>query len=139
LPRCTVDAGACPAFEILVVQLAERFPKVRSDLDDLYTRISQDYLIGDRVPRLKKGAAYAGKIWKYGCPNSDRKSGRSWGYRVIGFYDSALGTLYPIFVYDHPDKSDITPQDVDGAMTALNGVLAASRSHPTAPSPPSSQ
>ena len=131
MPRCVVDAAACPDFDVLVAQLERRFPNVRRDLADLYSRIAQEYLIGDRVPRLKKGASYAGAIWKYGCPNSDRRSGRSYGYRVIGFYDSATGKLYPIFIYDHPDKSDITAAEVDRAMTALGNALEAARRHPT--------
>lgn len=131
MPRCVVDAAASPDFEALVAQLEERFPNVRRDLADLYARIAQEYRIGDRVPRLKKNADYAGSIWKYGCPNSDRRSGRSYGYRVIGFHDSATGTLYPIFLYDHPDKSDITPAEVDRAMTALRNALEAARRRST--------
>lgn len=139
MPACTVDADASSDFRALVEQLAERFSGVHADLANLYSHISQNYLIGDRIGRLKKGAEYAGSVYKYGCPNSDRGSGRSWGYRIIGFYDRTTRTLYPIFVYDHPDKADVTPQEVDTAMRALQTALEAARRRASAPSPPSSQ
>jgi mRNA-degrading endonuclease RelE of RelBE toxin-antitoxin system len=85
-------------------KLQRRYPHILDDAESLADRLEVDEKPGDRL----RGLEY--KAYKVRVKNRDAQRGKSGGYRIIYYFESASKVVL-ITIYRKSDQSDI-PTDV---------------------------
>jgi len=86
-----------PRFEKDVKKLKKNFPKIKNDLIDFVTELSNN-------PEL--GINLGENIFKVRVPNSSIPTGKSGGFRVITYYKTN-DTLYLVTIYSKTEQDNI--------------------------------
>ncbi len=86
-----------PRFEKDVKKLKKKFPKIKNDLIDFVTELSNN-------PEL--GINLGENIFKVRVPNSSIPTGKSGGFRVITYYKTN-DTLYLVTIYSKTEQDNI--------------------------------
>jgi len=120
LPKCRIDLDSSPTFRKLLRKLRRSYPQITDDLREIFEKIEEDY-------RRAAGAAaipgFGEEVWKYRCKSSDLKRGAQRGFRIVAYYDSERNVLHPILVYTKPQQEDVSPEEIEGAISGLRQAL----------------
>ena len=86
-----------PRFEKNVKKLKKKFPKIKTDLVDFVTELSNN---------LELGIHLGGNIFKVRIQNSSISTGKSGGFRVIIYYKTD-DILYLVTIYSKTEQDNI--------------------------------
>lgn len=81
-------------------KLQKRYPNVELDAESFADRLEDGILPGDRVMGLSQ------RVYKARVPNTDAQRGKSGGYRIIYYLETADSRVL-ITIYSKSDQSDI--------------------------------
>lgn len=87
--------------------LRNKFPKITEDLDKLFSILSQEKIIGDRIQNLK-----GLEIYKARLRNSSSTSGSSGGFRIIYYIKRKNGQILVLTIYSKTQKNDISHTEI---------------------------
>lgn len=105
------DVVASPYFERRLAQLEKRYPHVADDLLPLADELEAGGTPGDQLP----GVGYV--VFKERLKNSDARKGKSGGYRVIYFLESA-DRIVLLTVYTKSDQENISAAQISAFIEA---------------------
>jgi len=100
-----------PEFEKQLYKLSKRYRKIRDDIEPVILQLQQGEIIGDRLVGL--GEEY--QVYKVRVKNSNIQKGKSAGYRVIYYLQTATSIIL-LTVYSKSDKEDIDVVDITGII-----------------------
>lgn len=80
-------------------------PNIKQDLNPVIEDLRNGQVLGDRIPGVGK------PVYKVRVKNSDKKLGKSYGYRLIYYLiDSGLVSL--LTIYSKVDTKNIKPKEI---------------------------
>lgn len=92
-----------PEFEKQLYKLSKRYRKIRDDIEPIILQLQEGEIIGDRLMGL--GEEY--QVYKVRVKNSNIQKGKSAGYRVIYYLQTATNIIL-LTVYSKSDQEDIS-------------------------------
>lgn len=87
--------------------LKKKFRKIEEDLDQLFSALAQENIIGDRMQEFRGFELYKARI-----KNSSREIGKSGGFRVIYYIKRLDGEIFALTIYSKSQKSDISRNEI---------------------------
>lgn len=85
--------------------LAKKYRNIRADLEPLLESLQAGEALGDQIQ-------YIGYIvYKVRLPNRDARRGKSGGYRVIYYMQTAEQVIL-VTLYSKSEQGDITPENI---------------------------
>lgn len=102
---------ATPKFEKDIKHYKKKFRSVADDVDDVVEELEKGNLQGDIIPNLEM-KDNENNIVKVRIANSDTKSGKSNGYRLIYYAEKSDGTIYLLTLYYKKEKGNITNKEI---------------------------
>ena len=94
-------------YEKAVIKLRKRFVHIEDDVELFLSTMSK---IDDLGVHLGNGT------YKVRIANSDKKSGKSGGYRLISYLKLVDNELYLLYIYDKSDYENISEQEIDNLV-----------------------
>jgi mRNA-degrading endonuclease RelE of RelBE toxin-antitoxin system len=91
-------------FKRNIRQLAKKYRKIKTDLQELLQQLSIGDKPGDQIPDV----VY--EVFKVRVKNSDSAKGKRGGYRVI--YQCKDDVVILITIYSKSEQEDISPQEI---------------------------
>lgn len=91
-------------FSKCIKKLHKRFKNIQKDCDKFVNRLA---IIDDLGISLGNG------IYKVRIATSDKKSGKSAGYRLISYLKLTDGEIYLMYIYDKSDTDSISEKQID--------------------------
>jgi mRNA-degrading endonuclease RelE of RelBE toxin-antitoxin system len=94
-----------PTFERRIKKLKKRYPRILDAVYPLIDELEQGHTPGDRlqgIPQL---------VYKVRLPNPDAQRGKSGGYRVIYYLQTADRTSL-LLIYSKSDTTDIPNEEI---------------------------
>jgi mRNA-degrading endonuclease RelE of RelBE toxin-antitoxin system len=85
-------------------RLAKKYPNIRADLGALLNSLQSGETPGDQVPHVHHYTVYKVRV-----PNRDAQRGKSGGYRVIYYLQTAEQVIL-ITLYSKTEQGDIAPE-----------------------------
>jgi mRNA-degrading endonuclease RelE of RelBE toxin-antitoxin system len=99
-----------PTFNRNLRTLAKKYRSIRNDIQPVIEQLTQGELPGDRIA----GVGYA--VFKLRVRNSDTQKGKSGGYRLIYYVQTAMGIIL-LTVYTKSEQVDIVAEDIQNIIT----------------------
>jgi mRNA-degrading endonuclease RelE of RelBE toxin-antitoxin system len=99
-----------PTFNRNLRTLAKKYRSIRNDIQPIIEQLAQGELPGDRIA----GVGYA--VFKLRVRNSDTQKGKSGGYRLIYYVQTAMGIIL-LTVYTKSEQVDIVAEDIQNIIT----------------------
>ena len=99
-----------PTFNRNLRTLAKKYRSIRNDIQPIIEQLAQGELLGDRIT----GVGYA--VFKLRVRNSDTQKGKSGGYRLIYYVQTAMGIIL-LTVYTKSEQVDIAAEDIQNIIT----------------------
>ena len=99
-----------PTFNRNLRTLAKKYRSIRNDIQPIIEQLAQGELLGDRIT----GVGYA--VFKLRVRNSDTQKGKSGGYRLIYYVQTAMGIIL-LTVYTKSEQVDIVAEDIQNIIT----------------------
>lgn len=99
-----------PTFNRNLRTLAKKYRSIRNDIQPIIEQLAQGELPGDRIT----GVGYA--VFKLRVRNSDTQKGKSGGYRLIYYVQTAMGIIL-LTVYTKSEQVDILAEDIQNIIT----------------------
>lgn len=87
--------------------LKRKFKKIDDDIDELFLKLSQEVMIGNRLQEF--GGL---EIYKARVRNSSSSSGKSGGFRVIYYLKKSNNEIWVITIYSKETKTEIFKQEI---------------------------
>lgn len=106
-PNATVEFTL--EFKRSLRTLAKSYRSIRSDIEPLIEQLKQGETPGDRIPRV----GYS--VYKVRILNSDIQKGKSGGYRVIYYLQTAKSVIL-VTVYSKLEQGDIAVEMIQQAI-----------------------
>ncbi|MTJ07732.1 type II toxin-antitoxin system RelE/ParE family toxin [Anabaena sp. UHCC 0204] len=103
-----------PEFEKQLYKLSKRYRKIRDDIEPIILQLQEGEIIGDRLVGL--GEEY--QVYKVRVKNSNIQKGKSAGYRVIYYLQTATNIIL-LTVYSKSDQEDIGVATIQGIVEQL--------------------
>ncbi|WP_414549629.1 type II toxin-antitoxin system RelE family toxin [Anabaena sp. CCY 0017] len=100
-----------PEFEKQLYKLSKRYRKIRDDIEPVILQLQEGETIGDRLVGL--GDEY--QVYKVRVKNSNIQKGKSAGYRVIYYLQTATNIIL-LTVYSKSDQEDIGIAIIQGII-----------------------
>lgn len=100
-----------PKFEKDIKHYKKKFKSVADDVDEIVEELEKGNLQGTVVPNLEM-KDNENNILKVRIANSDTKSGKSNGYRLIYYAEKSDGTIYLLTLYYKKEKENITNKEI---------------------------
>lgn len=91
-------------FSKCLKKLQKRFKNIQTDCDNFIDKI-------DTLESL--GTSLGNGIYKVRIANSNKKSGKSAGYRLISYLKLTDSELYLMYIYDKSDTDNISEKQID--------------------------
>lgn len=110
------------SFKKSLRHLAKKYPHVKEDLEEVVQLLSQFPDIGTVIP------GYSHRIWKIRARCTDIRKGKRGGYRIIYFWETGKKDVYLLFVYIKVEKADVTKDEIERLLQALQKELESSGS-----------
>jgi hypothetical protein len=101
-------------FEKQLYKLSKRYRKIRDDIEPVVLQMQQGEILGDRVVGL--GEEY--QVYKVRIKNSNIQKGKSAGYRVIYYLQTATKIIL-LTVYSKFDQEDISIVTIQGIIEEI--------------------
>jgi mRNA-degrading endonuclease RelE of RelBE toxin-antitoxin system len=108
LPLIQVEVTA--TFNRNLRALAKKHRSIRKDIQPVIEQLQQGELPGDRI----SGVGYS--VFKLRVRNSDTQKGKSGGYRLIYYVQTATGIIL-LTVYTKSEQVDIAAEDIRNIIT----------------------
>jgi mRNA-degrading endonuclease RelE of RelBE toxin-antitoxin system len=105
-----IQVEASPVFNRNLRKLAKKYRSIRNDLQPVIEQLEQGELPGDQIP----GIGYA--VFKLRVRNSDTRTGKSGGYRLIYYLKTTTGIIL-LTVYAKSEQVDIAADDIQSIIT----------------------
>jgi mRNA-degrading endonuclease RelE of RelBE toxin-antitoxin system len=99
-----VNIEETDTFSKALKKLQKRFKNIETDCDTFLQGIQT-------VEHL--GIHLGNGVYKVRMANSDKKSGKSAGYRLISYLKLLDGTLYLMYIYDKSDLDSVSEKQID--------------------------
>ena len=99
-----------PTFNRNLRTLAKKYRSIRNDIQPIIEQLAQGELPGDRIA----GVGYV--VFKLRVRNSDTQKGKSGGYRLIYYVQTAMGIIL-LTVYTKSEQVDIVAEDIQNIIT----------------------
>ena len=99
-----------PTFNRNLRTLAKKYRSIRNDIQPIIEQLTRGELPGDRIA----GVGYA--VFKLRVRNSDTQRGKSGGYRLIYYVQTAMGIIL-LTVYTKSEQVDIVAEDIQNIIT----------------------
>lgn len=101
-----------PLFLADYKKLIKKFPSLRKEINtfEKYIQNPENELLGASVPGIKR--LKGNKVFKY-RPNKSANRGRSGGFRIIYYYVTTEGIIYPLTIYSKTEIEDIPSHIID--------------------------
>ena len=99
-----------PTFNRNLRTLAKKYRSIRNDIQPIIEQLTQGELPGDRIA----GVGYA--VFKLRVRNSDTQKGKSGGYSLIYYVQTAMGIIL-LTVYTKSEQVDILAEDIQNIIT----------------------
>lgn len=87
--------------------LKKKFDKIENDLDTLFSDLSKNNIIGDRVKNFK-----GFEIYKARLRNSSSDKGKSSGFRVIYYLKRNNSEIIVLTIYYKSQKTNISKNEI---------------------------
>jgi mRNA-degrading endonuclease RelE of RelBE toxin-antitoxin system len=87
--------------------LKKKFDKIENDLDTLFSALSKDNIIGDRVQNFKSFEIYKARL-----RNSSSGKSKSGGFRVIYYLKRNNSEILALTIYSKSQKTDISKKEI---------------------------
>ncbi|BAY03732.1 type II toxin-antitoxin system RelE/ParE family toxin [Anabaena cylindrica FACHB-243] len=100
-----------PEFEKKLYKLSKQYRKIRDDIEPVILQLQEGEIIGDRLIGL--GEEY--QVYKVRVKNSNIQKGKSAGYRVIYYLQTATNIIL-LTVYSKSDQEDIGVATIQGII-----------------------
>ncbi|MEG4533470.1 type II toxin-antitoxin system RelE/ParE family toxin [Microcoleus sp. D2_18a_D3] len=99
-----------PTFNRNLRTLAKKYRSIRNDIQPIIEQLTRGELPGDRIA----GVGYA--VFKLRVRNSDTQKGKSGGYRLIYYVQTATGIIL-LTLYTKSEQVDIAAEDIQNIIT----------------------
>ena len=99
-----------PTFNRNLRTLAKKYRSIRNDIQPIIEQLTRGELPGDRIA----GVGYA--VFKLRVRNSDTQKGKSGGYRLIYYVQTAKGIIL-LTLYTKSEQVDIAAEDIQNIIT----------------------
>ena len=105
------DVLTTPKFEKDIKHYRKKFKSVADDVNEIVEELERGNLQGDIVPNIEM-LDDNNNIVKVRIANSDTKSGKSSGYRLIYYAEKSDGTIYLLTLYYKKEKENFTNKEI---------------------------
>jgi len=109
-----ISFSALPSFKKDLKQLSKRFRNVKSDVTDLMKTLKNN---------PESGVFIKQDIYKIRLKNSDTKSGKSGGYRVLYYYVNNKNEIIFFTIFSKTDIENISNDDLDNLIKEYQTTL----------------
>lgn len=99
-----IEIEETETFSRAIKKLRKRFKNIDSDCDVFLQNIQ---VVNDLGTHLGSG------VYKARIGNSDKRSGKSSGYRMISYLKLIDNKLYLMYIYDKSDFENVSENDID--------------------------
>jgi mRNA-degrading endonuclease RelE of RelBE toxin-antitoxin system len=100
-----VKIEASPTFKRNLKTLGKKYRNIRKDIESVIKQLQTGELPGDKI----SGVGYS--VFKLRVKNSDVSKGKSGGYRLIYYCQTATGIIL-LTIYTKSEEIDISPDDI---------------------------
>ena len=100
-----VEVKASPTFRRNIKTLGKKYRSIREDVEPVIKQLQQGELPGDKIT----GTGYS--VFKLRVKNSDVTKGKSGGYRLIYYCQTATGIIL-LTIYTKSERVDIAAEDI---------------------------
>lgn len=100
-----VEVKASPTFRRNIKTLGKKYRSIREDIEPVIKQLQQGELLGDKIT----GTGYS--VFKLRVKNSDVTKGKSGGYRLIYYCQTAKGIIL-LTIYTKSERVDIAAEDI---------------------------
>ena len=104
MPTSNLQIIKADTYNRAIKKLKKRFAHIEDDVDLFFEKIST-------LDEL--GVHLGNNVFKARIANSDKKSGKSSGYRLISYLKLIDNELYLLFIYDKSDFENIDESEID--------------------------
>ena len=101
-------------FEKDIKAYRKKFRNVAEDVNKVVETIKEGNLVGDTIPNLKMldDNENVINVKKVRVSNTDTKSGKSNGYRLIYYAEKSNGLVFLLTIYYKKEKSNISNKEI---------------------------
>lgn len=100
-----VRVEASPTFKRNIKTLGKKYRSIRQDVEPVIKQLQQGELPGDKIT----GVSYS--VFKLRVKNSDVSKGKSGGYRLIYYCQTATGIIL-LTIYTKSERVNIAAEDI---------------------------
>ena len=100
-----VKVEASPTFKRNIKNLGKKYRSIRKDIEPVIKQLQNGQLPGDKIT----GVGYS--VFKLRVKNSDVVKGKSGGYRLIYYCQTATGIIL-LTVYTKSERANIAAEDI---------------------------
>ena len=100
-----VKVEASPTFKRNIKTLGKKYRSIRRDIEPVIEQLQQGELPGDKITGV------GDSIFKLRIKNSDISKGKSGGYRLIYYCQTAMGIIL-LTIYTKSERVNITAEDI---------------------------
>jgi mRNA-degrading endonuclease RelE of RelBE toxin-antitoxin system len=107
----TVKVHAWPGFEKAIDKLERKYPNIKADVADAFSRAQS---IEELAARFKALPGYSHKLWKFRIASRDMGRGTRGGFRVI-FYmnrEARPDEAHLLTIYAKSERADVPPDEL---------------------------
>ncbi|NEQ99732.1 MAG: type II toxin-antitoxin system RelE/ParE family toxin [Cyanothece sp. SIO2G6] len=108
--RHPVNVEAAPTFKRNIRKLTKKYRSIQSDVQPIIEQLQRGELLGDRIP----DTGY--NVFKVRVANSDNQKGKSGGYRLI-YYLQTAERIILLTIYSKTKQADIAADDIRQIIT----------------------
>lgn len=110
--KTPIQIELAPTFQRQLRKLAKRYRSIQKDLEPIIEQLSQRNLLGVQVP----GIDYP--VYKVRIKNSDTQKGKSAGYRLIYYLETA-DLIILLAIYSKSDRANISVQEIKAILEEM--------------------
>ena len=101
------------SFEKAVRNLSKKFREIKKDIKEASCLLEENPFIGVPIP------GYEGALWKLRVTNTSAKRGKQGGFRIVYLVNEVTEHCYLLIIYSKTDKTDVTYEEVENLLKAL--------------------
>ena len=108
-----VKVEASPTFKRNIKTLSKKYRSIRQDIEPVIKQLQNGELLGDKISEIGE------QVFKLRVRNSDVSKGKSGGYRLIYYCQTAIGIVL-LTIYSKSDRVDIEADDIRRIISQSN-------------------
>ena len=103
--QSSIEVTVSPTFKRNIKSLGKKYRSIRQDIEPVIKQLQNGELPGDKI----SGIGYS--VFKLRIRNSDIGKGKSGGYRLIYYCQTATGIIL-LTIYSKSEQVNITAEDI---------------------------